>query len=178
MRVDAESLAVHPQTGDIFVITKNYQFKPKKAFASHLFRLSRTVWEAAQDGAVVEMEWVALFDLLEVIPKSLDPKWPDWVYQVATAMDISPDGKRLLVLNYINAVEFDFDLEQLKESVTSANPRIIPLEVQPTQEAIAYDSLDGSSFLYSSEVNLDIDPDKPAAELSSVVCIPDTAVQN
>jgi len=165
VEVDAESMALHPVTGDIFVITKDYDFKPKVAHVSHIFRLPKASWTGYQAGSPpVEMELVGEFDLIELFADDYPfmEGVEKWVYRVATAMDIADSGKKFVVLTYINAVEFDFDLADgplgdfahLKEGEDYA---VIPIQVQRVQEAITYGAND-KVFIYTSEYQ---DGDQP-----------------
>jgi rare lipoprotein A (peptidoglycan hydrolase) len=69
-------------------------------------------------------------------------------------MDISRDGKRALILFYIDAVELALDFSQPIPEVTQwrdgRDYQRISLMNLPQQEAIAYTS-DGSAFFYDTE---------------------------
>jgi hypothetical protein len=84
---------------------------------------------------VTTVRWPAL------LPNSLP------VGRVATSMDIAPDGKRFLILTYVEAVEFFVDLSG---PVGAPRIRRIPITTLEQQEAIAY-LPDGNGFIYESE---------------------------
>jgi hypothetical protein len=69
-------------------------------------------------------------------------------------MDIAPDGKRVLMLNYAEAVEFFIDLSEVIPDPNSwregQHYRKVPLTTLEQQEAIAY-LPDGNGFLYDTE---------------------------
>ena len=92
---DAESLAVHPN-GDIFITTKD-------TTKSQIFKLSREKWRTTLNPEET-MELVATLDWAVLRPDSLPfPK-------LVTSMDITPDGKSFVLLNYADAMEFFVDL--------------------------------------------------------------------
>jgi len=136
---DAESIGVHPD-GSVYLITKD-------ATRSQVFRLKRDQWRASNSGVEV-LEPVMVFDWRALLPNSLSAG------RLATAMDIAPDGKRFLLLNYIDAIEFFFDLSSSIPPARSwkegQHYRRIPLTTLEQQEAIAY-MPDGRGFLYDSE---------------------------
>lgn len=149
---NAESFAVHPRTGDWFLITKEIHKKESRSYPARIFRVTRATWQAhLQESSrkAIRLEEVGQIDLPALAPQ--DEFWQ----QGATAMDISPDGTRFLLLTYKGAYEFRWDLSAgplpptglLREGVDFVR---IPLKALPQQEAIGY-SADGSSFFYSSE---------------------------
>lgn len=121
---DAETLMVHPVTGDIYIVTKERSsragvYKASPPFASH------TV-----------LEKVARFNI------------PDHFSQ-RTGGDISPDGTRLIVSTYLGAYEKvappgDFDL------IWRTPAAKVDLGSIKQREGIAY-GLDGSSIFATSE---------------------------
>src|SRR5205085_2675041 len=131
--LNAESFAVHPN-GDVFILTKGG--------IPQLFRLRKDAWMNA-NGEVQTLELVTPLDLerLGGPAAAFDGRLP-------TAMDISPDGKRFLVLTYRNVFELFFDLSQpLPNTATwkaGTDYRRIDVEVLEQQEAIAF-SADGRS---------------------------------
>jgi hypothetical protein len=112
---DAEGLAIHPD-GTLFVLTKEHP--------ARLFRLSKEQWQT-RNGQIQTMSLVTTLD----------------VAGLGTSLDISADGRELLVLTYLNAREFEFN---------SWQGRRIPLAFLQQQEAVAY-MPDGRSFLYTTE---------------------------
>ena len=136
---DAESLAVHPD-GTVYIATK----EPAK---SQIYRLKQEQWRSPKDSGemlepVVAIDWAALR------PNTLFPT------RLATGMDIAPDGKRFVILNYVDATEFFIDLSGVipdpgtwKEGVDYRKLELTTLE---QEEGIAY-LPDGRSLLYDTE---------------------------
>jgi hypothetical protein len=158
---DAESLAVHPN-GDIFILSKAWRRFPLLADPAHLYRLPRAAWEDAPE-QLHTLEFVAEIDL-----PSLNRGVTTPLGFVATAMDIAPDGSRLVVLTYQNAIEFAVDLAGgwPKTLTLEVDYRHIPLRPLPQQEAVSYLE-DGRSLIYSSELRAPF----RTAELVRVDCL-------
>jgi hypothetical protein len=136
---DAESLGIHPN-GDLYILTKD-------PLRQQIFRLKRNQWFAAED-ILHTLEIVTTIDMSRMIPVSTIIDRP------ATGMDISPDGKRVVILTYRSALELfvDFgsafpDPAEWKEGV---HYRAISLEILEQQEAVAW-LPDGSGFVYDTE---------------------------
>jgi hypothetical protein len=91
---------------------------------------------------------------------------------LVTGLDIAPDGKRMLVLTYQNAVEILVDFDRLNpqratnlpEKGDSGAYRVVALRRLPQQEGIAYPP-DGRGFLYDTE------PKNEQAEIVRVDCL-------
>jgi hypothetical protein len=144
---DAESMAVHPN-GDFYILTKNFQLSGLRPVVgpAGLYRLRQNQWRDAKD-SVQTLEHVMTLDFAKLLPKSLLGG------RMPTGMNISPDGKRVLVLTYQDAVEFFVDLS--KPTAPDAwkegrDYRRIPLRVLAQQEAISY-TPDGKAFVYTTE---------------------------
>jgi hypothetical protein len=94
------------------------------------------------------LEPVLAFDWPGVLPNSLA------LGRLATSMDIAPDGKRFLILTYVEAVEFYFDLSKpIPDQRTwkeGQHYRRIPITTLEQEEGIAY-LPDGRGFLYDTE---------------------------
>jgi hypothetical protein len=135
---NAEAMAVHPD-GSVYIATKD---------AAHLelFRLKAEQWRNGK--GVQTLELVLTLDWPKLLPRSLA------LGRVATAMDISPDGKRFLILTYVEAVEFFFDLSkpipQQSAWKEARHYRRIPITTLEQEEAIAW-LPDGKGFLYDTE---------------------------
>ncbi len=136
---DAEAIAMHP-SGDLLLATKN---RPGQEGPSLLFRLS-----AAQLAAGGEQTFTALGS----IPVSMLSDIGTSRSRVVTAMDISPDGRRFVLLTYSMAIEFAVDLmRSLPDTwVEGKTHRALPIAGLIQAEAIAYER-DGRSILYSTE---------------------------
>lgn len=135
---DAEALAVHPD-GDVYIATKG-------ATTSRIYRLKREQWRTGSGPQT--MEAVVTMNLPGLLPNTLN------IGRLITSMDIAPDGKRFLVLTYVEAEEFFFDLSKpIPEPATwkqGQHYRRIPVTTLEQQEAIAY-LPDGKGFLYDTE---------------------------
>jgi hypothetical protein len=144
---DAESMAVHPD-GDIYILTKNLTldgFRPVVGTAG-VYRLKQDQWRNSTS-AIQNLELVMTLDFAKLLPKSLLGG------RLPTAMDISPDGKRFLVLTYQDAVEFFVDLSVPARPDTwkdNQTYRRIPLQVLAQQEAISF-TPGGKGLIYTTE---------------------------
>lgn len=143
---DAESLAVQPN-GDLWILTKTIDLARLRVLPGALFRIPYAAWTEG-DGNVLVAERVGELDLPAI---SSDPLRGS----LATAMDLSDDGRKLLVLTYTNAFEFAIDLSSAapkpaSEMVEGVDFEEIPLTQLQQQEAIAY-LPDGTGFIYTSE---------------------------
>lgn len=131
---NAESMAIHPN-GDLFIATKD-------EYSSSLYWLPKK--QLLNKGAYLKKIAVMKFSKI----KDLSSK-----RNLATSMDISPDGKKFIVLTYNDAVEFDLNLEFLTSGKAPRDithfGRVIQLENLEKQEALAYTS--EKSFVYSTE---------------------------
>ena len=136
---DAESLAVHPD-GTVYITTKD-------SAKSKIYRLKRPQWRASKN-SVEMLEPVVTLDWTALRPNTLP------FTRQATSMAIAPDGKRFLILNYTDAMEFFIDLSGVipkpgtwKEGVQYRRLDLTTLE---QEEGIAY-LPDGRSLLYDTE---------------------------
>jgi WD40 repeat protein len=144
---DAESMAVHPN-GDIYILTKNLVLNGLRpsVVPARLYRLRQEQWKNRTD-SIQTMELVMTLDFARLLPKSLLGG------RLPTGMDISPDGKRFVVLTYQDAIEFLSDLSKpaTPDAWTEGrNYRRIPLLILAQQEAISF-TPDGKAFVYTSE---------------------------
>jgi hypothetical protein len=131
-RYDAESLAVHPTTGDLYVMTKRTN---SSVPASRVYKLAAgdIAWGSA---TVHVLEFVA--DVTASVP----------LY--ATAMDIDADGRRLLARNYSTAYEFTLPAGQAFDAIFATTPRSMGISGETQGEAIAYDFA-GANIITTSE---------------------------
>jgi WD40 repeat protein len=144
---DAESMAVHPN-GDIYILTKNLVLNGLRPSVGpgRLYRLRQEQWKNRTD-SIQTVELVMTLDFARLLPKSLLGG------RLPTGMDISPDGKRFVVLTYQDAIEFLSDLSKpaTPDAWTEGrNYRRIPLLILAQQEAISF-TPDGKAFVYTSE---------------------------
>jgi WD40-like Beta Propeller Repeat len=144
---DAESMAVHPD-GNIYILTKNLELHGLRPLVGpvRLYRLRRDQWRNSRN-EIETMELVMTLDFAKLLPGALLGG------RLPTGMDISPDGKRFLVLTYQDAAEFFVDLSTLPTSnewKEGQHYRRIPLLVLAQQEAISF-TPDGNAFIYTTE---------------------------
>jgi hypothetical protein len=141
---DAESLAVHPN-GDIYVLTKEIT-SLLGTVPVKLYKLARERWENAGD-EVLTLEFVANIDLF-----TLSGTTVNIFSHIATGMDISNDGQRLLILTYGEVFEIAVDVSQLDgETISTETPnKQIEVTTLLQQESISYAS-EGYSFFYTAE---------------------------
>jgi hypothetical protein len=136
---DAEALGVHPD-GTVYIATKDSR-------QSQIFKLSREQLRNAQNAEAV-LEPVLTLDWPTLRPRSLA------FGRQVTGMDIAPNGKSFVLLNYVDAVEFFVDLSARGLDPTKwkegTDYRTIELTTLEQQEAIAY-LPDGRSLLYDTE---------------------------
>lgn len=129
MRHDAETLLVHPNSGDMYILSK---------------RIS---------GASVVYKLAANFSLEKTnsLKKIADFSVPAVPNGFLTGGDISPDGKRVVVCDYFSAYEIVLP-EGAKnfDEIWAQKPLIIELGERNQGEAIAY-SADGKSIFATSE---------------------------
>lgn len=149
---DAEAFAIHPQTGDLYILTKEADYlNERRASRARLFVLPAQKLSAAHEGQPETLQLVTEIDL----------PWINYDFglfgQIATALDFSPDGKRLLILTYENAVEINFEMINLHLQTRAWNEgtdfQIIRWpQLVSQQESVAY-AQDGRSFYFTSEFN-------------------------
>jgi hypothetical protein len=126
---DAETLMVHPVTGDIYILAKSYK-RP-----SAVYKLA----------APFNMEGANSLQL--VAPFSV-PAVPDGVL---TGGDISPDGKRVIVCDYVSAYELVLPAAAKNfDEIWKQKPLVITLGPRKTGEAVAY-SADGKFLIATTE---------------------------
>lgn len=122
---NAEALMVHPQTGDIYVITKTSATRAK-------------VYKAK-----------APFDSSTVISLNLVSKIS--VPGKVTGADISPDGLRVVLCDCLSAYEISLPLTSSDFDAIWKEPALmIPLGPREQGEAVCY-RLDGNAILATSE---------------------------
>lgn len=158
---NAEAFAVHPN-GDFYLLSKEEDGVNRKAWPARLYRLSKKEREKEKD--FYEWELLGAIDLPWLMYQS--NLWG----QMATSMDISHDGQKLLVLTYEHAIEFSWDLARdflpTREMIFGRDYQMIKLKSLPQQEAITY-GRDEKSFLYSTEFVAD----EREAAIMSLECL-------
>jgi hypothetical protein len=127
---NAEALAVHPTTGDLYVITKDAQ--------------SARVFKTA---APLDASTVATMVLLGNIRLGTGPRGLEQV----TGADISPDGRRVALSTYSRGYELEVPAGGRFDDVWLEAPAPVTLGLRIQGEAIAY-RLDGRALLTTSEI--------------------------
>jgi hypothetical protein len=124
---DAETLMVHPNTSDIYVVTK------QRETAAVVYKLKPAF------GATVTAERIS------------DLKVPAIPNGFLTGGDISPDGKSVLICDYFAGYEFALPSPEAGfDEIWVQKPVVINLGDRKQGEAIAY-SADGLSIIATSE---------------------------
>jgi hypothetical protein len=123
-RRNAETMMVHPETGDIYIVTKESK------------------------GPAASYRIAANSNKAEKIGELSVPAGPPGML---TGGDISPDGKRLVISDYFAAYEFAIaDDSSDFESIWRSTPTVIEMGARKQGEAISY-SPDGRSIFATSE---------------------------
>jgi hypothetical protein len=118
---DAETMMIHPKTGDIYVLTKSL------IGASEVFKVGK------------KTEKVASFSV-PALPNGL-----------LTGGEISSDGKRVIICDYFNAYEITLPKEAKNfDEIWQEKPLIIELGERKQGEAICY-TVDGKAIIATSE---------------------------
>ena len=128
-RHDAETLMVHPQTGDVYILTK------RLSGAAGVYRLGAEFDSKKTN----KLEKIADFSV-PAVPNGL-----------LTGGDISPDGKRVVVVDYFAAYEIVLPEKAGNfDEIWQAKPSTVLLGERKQGEAIAYGA-DGNSIFATSE---------------------------
>jgi hypothetical protein len=128
-RHDAETLMVHPKTGDIYILSKRLTGAAAVYKLEHDFDLEKTN----------RLEKVMDFSV-PAIPNGL-----------LTGGDISPDGKRVVICDYFSAYEIVLpENEKNFDEIWKQKPQIIELGEREQGEAVCY-SADGKGIFATSE---------------------------
>lgn len=123
---DAETLLVHPRTGDLYIVTKEEVSGVYKA--SPPFTTDSTMM----------LDRVAQFSIFDTLSDR-------------TGGAISPDGRRVVVSTYVNAFEFVLpDGEAMFDAIWSQEPLRVPIGPLSQAEGITY-SVDGREIIATEE---------------------------
>lgn len=128
-RHDAETLMVHPKTGDIYILSK------RLTGASSVYKLKQP------------------FDSKKVnrLEKITDFSVPALPNGFLTGGDISPDGKRVVVCDYFSAYEIVLpETAKNFDEIWRQKPQIVELGAREQGEAVCY-AADGKSIFATSE---------------------------
>ena len=126
---NAETLMVHPSTGDIYVVTK------REAGPARVYCLRQPVF----DGSRVDLERVADI-FVPAIPNGF-----------VTGGDIAPDGRRLVICDYTQGYEWTLPRDDSNfDDIWKQQPEVVDLGKRKHGESICY-SVDGTSLFATSE---------------------------
>ncbi len=128
LRRDAETLMIHPETEDIYILSKRF------TGASGVYKL--TDYKVGQT------------NFLKRVGKVSVPALPNGLL---TGGEISPDGSRVILCDYFNAYEIVLPKDEKDfDSIWKDEASIIELGKREQGEAIAY-STDGKAIYATSE---------------------------
>lgn len=131
-RHDAEALAVHPLSGDLYVITKTRN----TSAAASVYKLAAPFSTSA----------------INVLEKVGDIRVPSLLPGMITGGDISPDGTKLILCDYFNAYELSLpeNARGSFDQIWKQAPAVVKLGEREQGEAICY-RRDGRAILAISE---------------------------
>lgn len=143
---NAEAVAVHPLTGDLYIITKEGAKKPKRTLPAQVFTLKASELNSKTNEihTLTHLGEIDTAHLLSHLPVK---------QQLVTSFSITPNGSSFLILTLGAAIEFGVDLNRLPE--TSAlkefvDYSIVSIGALEQQEAVDY-LPSGRGFVYSTE---------------------------
>lgn len=127
---DAETLMVHPVTGDLYVVTKDFKS------ATGVYKLKAPFSSAG----------------VNTLARVAELSVPNLVGGLITGGDISPDGRRVALCDYLSGYEMTLPDNAQNDFDQIWKQPILMVELGPRQqgEGICY-SLDGNSILATSE---------------------------
>jgi hypothetical protein len=128
---DAETLMVHPATGDIYIVTKNISLS-----VAVVYKLSPTL-------SLTNVNVLARVGEIQV---------PSLLGSAITGGDISPDGRRAVLCDYLGAYEFSLaaDSDSSFDAIWKQPAVTTQLGPRGQGEAVCY-RLDGAAILATSE---------------------------
>lgn len=127
---DAEALMVHPLSGDIYIVTKTI------AASSGIYKLSSTL----------SLEHV------NTLARVAEIRVPSPLGSMITGGDISPDGRRAVLCDYLGAYELRLAADSAESFDTIWKQPVVTTALGPRGqgEAVCY-RLDGAAILATSE---------------------------
>ncbi len=129
IRHDAETLMIHPQTGDIYVLSKSL------SHAAGVYKL-RANYDLNKTNTLRKIADFAV------------PAVPDGLL---TGGDIAPDGRRVVLCDYFNGYEISLPKETKDfDEIWKQKPAVKDLGAREQGEAIGY-AADGKSVFSTSE---------------------------
>ena len=177
---DAEALAIHPETGDIFVITKVLVRQTDEddkdtsySGPSKVFKLAKNQWAklSAEDPV---MTYVGQIDLDPLARLGVKKRY---MHQAITGLDISEDGKKFILLTYRDLFEVSLDLSSADKNDLAKlelGKNVSRIEIEKPerliqQEAVAYTA--EGDIIYTTEIlKGEYDDENFAPNIMSVGC--------
>ncbi len=131
---DAESLMVHPISGDIYIVSKH-----SSGGVQRLYRMTRGGEHAGELTLLASYLFKSESSPLAVIP----------MFNATTSADFAPNGQQFAVFTYAAAYEYDLvAYPDIAEAFKHPNERFASVELQG--ESITYDK-DGKSLVTAAE---------------------------
>ncbi len=124
---NCESMAADPTSGKIFLVSKT---------SGNRCKVYELPWAASTAGKPAVAKVIATLDV-----------------PTTTAMDISPDGLRAVVLTYSHAFEYVRKKDETWAQGFSRQPRILSMPLRAQGESICY-GMDGATLYLTSETQL------------------------
>ncbi len=138
-RFDAETLLVHPATGDLYIVTKR---DTRDHGVARVFKLQAA---SARWGDAAVNVLRPVHDLTAVLGVS------QTVLTTAVGGEIDPTGRRMVLRRYFAAYEFTLPQGAAFEEIFRQTPLEVPLPGELQGEGICY-AHDGRSLVTTSEV--------------------------
>lgn len=125
---DAEALLVHPSTGDIYVVTKTV------SGAAGVYKLAAPYSSSK----------------VNTLTRVAEVRLPGLFGGFITGGDVSPDARRAVLCDYVNAYEFALPSGGRFEEIWTQEPRRVELGERRQGEAVCYGA-DGEAIYATSE---------------------------
>lgn len=147
-RHDAEALVVDPRSGDLYLLTKEFDYLARRGLPARVYRLPRPLVDGGTLEFVAEIDFPAMLPLL-ARPQDEGLLAMD-MGSLVTAADISPAGDAIAILTYKGAWLWRIgEGESLAQALEHA-PCSLPVTLGGQSEAIGF-SVDGHDYVTTSE---------------------------
>ncbi len=139
---NAESLAVHPITGDIYIATKNYSGK-----STYLYKISKSVFSGKSSVSTVAKL------VGEISYTTLEPSTKiDFTH--TTDMAFSPSGSKFILLTDQSRTVWEFSLDLSKFNYVNVSDtfdhyKVVPVDYLGQEESVTY--YNENEFIYTTE---------------------------
>lgn len=133
--LNAETLMIHPSSLDLYVLSK------ERSTESRVFRVRGSVWRNSGDNSRLMSESVGKVTMPAILGGFL------------TGGEISPDGGRVVICDYVGAYELALPKgEKDFDSVWKATPKYVETGPRKQGESVAYASDGGALYLTSEKL--------------------------